>query len=108
MRLLWLSGLTQQRKERRLDRRQPRIQTQHDPFLVLDHVFVVGVKQKREQREIHTRRRLDYPRAVSLLGLFVEVGRGLTAVLRMLVEVEAAALCDAFQLAPSERVEVFD
>ena len=107
LRLFRLSALAQQRVDGNLYRRQPRIEPQHDSRLVLDHVLIVSVEHERQHRAIHARRRFDYPRTITRLRLFVEVGQVLAAELGVLIEVEAAAPRDSFKLAPAERIEIF-
>src|SRR5579885_2883496 len=106
--LLGLPALAQQRKDGSLDRREPRIQAHHDPLFVLHDVLVVRLEQKGQHRAIDAQRRLDYPGAITLAGLLVEIGQIPAAMLRVLIEIVAAALRDALQLAPSKRVEILE
>ena len=106
--LLGLSRLAQQRIDRNLDRREAGIEPQHDSLLVIDHVLVVCVEHEREHRAIHPQRGLDHPRPKAGLGVLVEISQVLAAELRVLIEVVAAALGHALQLAPSERIQELD
>src|SRR5208282_3308620 len=93
---------------RDLDRREPRIEPQHDSLLVLDHVLVVRIEHERQHRAIDTERRLYNPRPKTRLRILVEVSQILAAELRVLIEVKAAALGHALELAPSERIQKLD
>ena len=108
LRFFRMTALAQQRINRDLDRRQPRIEPQYDARFVFDHVLIVGIEHEREHRAVHPRGRLDDPRTITRLGLFVEVGQILAAELGVLIEIEAAAPRDSFKLAPAERVKIFD
>ena len=107
-RALGVAVLAQQRQHRDLDRRHRRVQPQHGALLAADLVLVVGVAQQREHRAADAGGRLDHVRDVALARLGVEVLELLAGELAVLGEVEVAAVGDALQLRPADRVQVLD
>ena len=69
---------------------------------------VVGVAQQRQHRPAEARGGLDHVRDVALAGLRVLPLELLARELRVLGEVEVAAVGDALELAPGAGVEVLD
>ena len=107
--------LLAQRQDRRLVRRERRVQVQHGAhvvvaLLVLAHdLLVVGVAEERQRHAVAAEARLDDVGDVVLVGLRVEVGEILAARLLMAPEVVVRAVGDAPQLAPvGEREGVLD
>src|SRR5687767_11286371 len=105
---LGVTVLAQQRQHRDLDRRDLRVQPQHRALLAPLLVLVEGVAEQREDRAAEAGGRLDHVREVALLGLRVDVLELLAAELLVLAQVEVAAVGDALELAPADRVEVLD
>src|SRR4051812_49101216 len=62
LRFLWVPIFTKKRENSYLDWRQSRVEAQHNPLLVVLHVFMIGVEQCDEQNAIDTGRRLDHIR----------------------------------------------
>ena len=108
------AALVHQRKDRRLDRRQPRVQL-HDLGAGATLVNRVRLAQHREHAAIKPGRRLDHVRQVPLalglpvLGQFapssVEVFELLPRVLLVLGQIEVAAVGDALEFAKAGRRE---
>ncbi len=105
---LRLAVLADQRQHRRLDRRQAGVQAQHRPLLALDLLLVIRVHEKRERRPIRARGRLDHVRHVALAAGLVEVLELLPGELRVLGQVEVAAVGDPLELRPADREQVLD
>src|SRR3954454_767770 len=106
-RLLRLSVLVDQRENRRLDRREPGVEPQHRALSTLDLLGVVGVDHEGEHRPVDTRGRLDHVGDEALAAPGVHVLELLAGELRMLGQVEVAAVRDPLQLRPAHRKVVF-
>ena len=74
------------------------MQAQHCSGLALDLLLVVGVHEKRERGPIGAGGRLDHVRYVTRAGGLVEVLELLTGELRVLGQVEVAAVGDPLEL----------
>ncbi len=108
LRLLGVPGLAQQGEHRRLHRCEPRVQAQHDTRLTLYLVLVVSVDQEGERRAVGAGCRLDHVGKEALARVLVEVREVLAAVLRVLLQIEVAAVRDALELGPAEGELVLD
>ena len=73
------------------------MQAQHGAVALGDDLFVVCVDEQREERAVGTAGRLDDVRRVALAA-FADVFELRSGVLRVLRQVEAAAIGDAFEL----------
>ena len=100
--------LGDQRHHRDLDRRQPRVQSQHRALAALDLLGVVGVDDEGERRAVGAGGGLDHVRDVALAALLVEVLELLARELGVLAEVEVAAVGDPLELRPADREQVLD
>ena len=92
-----------QRKDRRLDRRDSRMEFQHGARLARHFVFGVCLAQKRQSRPVGAGRRFDHMRHEPLLAFFVEIAQVLAAELHVLAEVVVAPVRDSLELALTER-----
>ena len=97
-----------QRKDRRLDGRDPRMEFQHRARLTPHLVFGVCLAEKRQGRAVGAGRRFDHMRHEPLLTFFVEIAQVLAAELHVLAEVVVPPMRDPLQLALAERESVFD
>ena len=84
------------------------MQAQDGALAALDLLDVVGVDDEREHRPVHAGRRLDHVGDVALAARLVEVLELLAAELRVLGEVEVAAVGDALELRVAHREAVLD
>src|SRR5205807_492190 len=91
----------------RLDRRDLRVEAEDDALAVADDLLVVGVAEERHEDALDTDRGLDHVRRVtSAVGVDpLELRARVLCVLR---EVIVAAVGDALQFLPADRVEVLD
>ena len=105
---LGLAVLLHQWQHRCLDRCQPRVELEHRPLLARDLLLVVGVDEEGERRAVGAGRRLDHVRDVALLRRRVDVLELLAGVLRVLGQVEVAAVRDPLELGPADREQVLD
>src|SRR4051812_16243446 len=106
-RLLRLSVLVDQRENRRLDRREPGVEPQHRALSTLDLLGVVGVDHEGEHRPVDTRGRLDHVGDEALAAPGVHILELLAGELRVLGQVEVAAVRDPLELRPAHRKVVF-
>src|SRR5258705_350730 len=100
--------LLEERKHGNLQRRQLRVEPEHDPLLAAHFLLAVGIGHEGQERSVHPGRRLDDERDDVLLALLVEVRERLAAPLRVLLEVEVGTVGDTHQLAPADREVVLD
>src|SRR6188472_568789 len=96
-------GIAAQRQDRDLDRREARVELEHDALVdatlgVGRLVLGVGVHEERHHRPVRAERRLDHVGDVALTGGLVEVREVLAGVLAVLLEVEVGAAGDALEL----------
>src|SRR3990170_2229733 len=101
------------RQNGHLDRRQILVEREKRPLLQIPRrarspLDAVSVHEKREQRPIDARRRLDHEREVPLLPFLVEIGQILPARLRVSAQVVVGAVRDPLELRPAERELVLD
>ena len=84
------------------------MEAKHRPPAALDLVGVVCVHHEREDRAVDAGGRLDHVRDIGLAARLVEVLELLARMLRVLREVEVAAVRDALELLPDDREQVLD
>src|SRR5512135_806300 len=97
--LLGHAVLLDQGKDRRLDRREPRVELQDRARLAADLVLGVRLAEEGQGRAVGAGRRLDDVRDISLLPLLVEVAEVLAAELLVLRQVIVSPVRDPLQLA---------
>jgi hypothetical protein len=97
-----------EREHRRLHGRHQRVETEHGAVALRHHLLVVGVDEQRHEDPLDAHGRLDHVRDVALAALRVDVLELRRRVARVLGEVVVAAVRDALELRPADRVEVFD
>ena len=99
--------VAEQRQDRRLDRRDRGVQAQHDALAAGDLLLVVGVAEEGQERAVGARGGLDHVRHVALAVRLDDLELR-ARVLGVLGEVVVAAVGDALELGPADRVAVLE
>src|SRR6478752_3229404 len=96
-----------QREDRRFDGCDLRVEAEDNALAIADDLLVVGVAEERDEDAFDAHGRLDHVRRVAV-AVGVDPFELRARMLRVLGEVELAAIRDSLELLPADRVEVLD